>query len=445
MSDYVPLFSFGDMMGLIITIWGNVFLLVMIFSLYVSKKNDDYSKSARNISIPYTEDILRFFIMIFFYNLFYIFIILTDYSESEKGPQYYLTSVFLYYIVAAVLVLFFLFFIKKYIVDQFEDKWIDTLVKVFIGIQLVLLVGLIVNIFTGFIYYYDESLGYQHSWGYYIWQSFNILVFLLICISMFRYFKKIDDFLKYIVVIVVASAIIAVILDMSISYSNFNNTFLIIASILIYMQYENYMAIYAVDLVVEMEDAQRKLMMDQIKPHFLHNSLNSIIYYIDKDPVKAKESLVNFSKYLRTNLDSVNTEDVIPFKEELEHTKVYLSLEKLRFEDKLNIEYDIQDTDFEVPTLSLQPMVENAVKHGIRKSESGSGTVKISTFESETHHIIQVEDDGVGFNTDTLATIDDSHIGVKSVMRRLVIECKGTLEFDSEEGKGTVCTIRIPK
>lgn len=445
MSNYVPLFSFGDMMGLIITIWGNVFLLVMIFSLYVSKKNDDYSKSARNISIPYTEDILRFFIIIFFYNLFYIFIILTDYSESEKGPQYYLTSVFLYYIVAAVLVLFFLFFIKKYIVDQFEDKWIDTLVKVFIGIQLVLLVGLIVNIFTGFIYYYDESLGYQHSWGYYIWQSFNILVFLLICISMFRYFKRIDDFLKYIVVIVVASAIIAVILDMSISYSNFNNTFLIIASILIYMQYENYMAIYAVDLVVEMEDAQRKLMMDQIKPHFLHNSLNSIIYYIDKDPKKAKEALVNFSKYLRTNLDSVNTEDLIPVSEELEHTKVYLSLEKLRFEDKLNIEYDIQDTDFEVPTLSLQPMVENAVKHGIRKSESGSGTVKISTFESETHHIIQVEDDGVGFNTDTLATIDDSHIGVKSVMRRLVIECKGTLEFDSEEGKGTVCTIRIPK
>ncbi len=83
MSDYVPLFSFADMMGLIITIWGNVFLLVMIFLLYVSKKRDDDSLSARNISIPYTEDILRFFVLIFLYNLFYIFIILTDYSESE--------------------------------------------------------------------------------------------------------------------------------------------------------------------------------------------------------------------------------------------------------------------------------------------------------------------------------------------------------------------------
>ena len=445
MSDYVPLFSFADMMGLIITIWGNVFLLVMIFSLYVNKKRDDDSLSARNISIPYTEDILRFFVLIFLYNLFYIFIILTDYSESEKGPQYYLTSVFLYYIVAAMLVILFLYFIKKYIVERFEAKWIGILVNAFIIIQVILLVCLIINIFTGFIYYYDESLGYQHSWGYYIWQGYNISVFLLICVSMFKYFKKIDNFLKYIVVIVVASAIIAVILDVSISYSNFNNTFLIIASLIMYMQYENYKAIYADDLVVEMEAAQRKLTMDQIKPHFLHNSLNSIIYYIDKDPKKAKEALVNFSKYLRTNLDSVNTEDLIPVSEELEHTKVYLALEKLRFEEKLNIEYDIQDENFMVPTLSIQPMVENAVKHGIRKSETGSGTVKISTKETENHHIVQIVDDGTGFDVESLADMDDSHIGVKSVMKRLIIECRGTLEFDSGEGKGTSCIIKIPK
>ena len=262
---------------------------------------------------------------------------------------------------------------------------------------------------------------------------------------MFKYFKKLDNLLKYIVFVVVAVPILGIILDLCIPYINFNNLFIIIASLLIYLQYENYRAIYAINIVKEMEDAQRKLMMDQVKPHFLHNSLNAIIYYIDKDPAKAKESLINFSKYLRTNLDTVNTDILIPFEEELEHTKVYLSLEKLRFDDKLNIEYDIQDTDFEVPTLSLQPMVENAVKHGIRKSDTGSGTVKISTMQTENHHIITVEDDGAGFNTDTLAEMDDSHIGVKSVMRRLVIECKGTMEFESNEGRGTVCTIRIPK
>ena len=445
MSGYTYPFSFNDMIALIINVWGNVFLLVMIFSLYVSKSYDDRNINTRNITIPYTDEILVFYILLFFYNLFFIFINLSDYSGSEHRVQYYLTSTFLYYIVGAMQTLLFLFFTKKYVADKFKDKTLNILIQVFVCIQAVLLVLLIINIFTGVIYYYDDTLGYQHGWGYYVWQGCSIGAFVMIAITLIKHFKKIDDFLKYILVIVVAVPIIGLLLDHAIPYSNFNNTVIIIASLLVYLQYENYRALYAIENVIEMEDAQRKLMMDQIKPHFLHNSLNSIIYYIDKDPVKAKESLVNFSKYLRTNLDSVNTEDVIPFKEELEHTKVYLSLEKLRFEDKLNIEYDIQDIDFEVPTLSLQPMVENAVKHGIRKSESGSGTVKISTFESETHHIIQVEDDGVGFNTDTLATIDDSHIGVKSVMRRLVIECKGTLEFDSEEGKGTVCTIRIPK
>jgi LytS/YehU family sensor histidine kinase len=94
-----------------------------------------------------------------------------------------------------------------------------------------------------------------------------------------------------------------------------------------------------------MEDAQKKLMMDQIKPHFLYNSLNSIIYYIDKNPEVAKDSLVSFSKYLRTNLNMVSLDEMIPFSQEMEHTKVYLSLEKLRFEDKLTVDFYIKDEE----------------------------------------------------------------------------------------------------
>ena len=139
----------------------------------------------------------------------------------------------------------------------------------------------------------------------------------------------------------------------------------------------------------------------------LSSSLNSIIYYIDKDPEIAKDSLVSFSKYLRTNLNMVSLDEMIPFSQEMEHTKVYLSLEKLRFEDKLTVDFDIKDEDYKVPALSIQPMVENAVKHGIRKSASGRGSVKISTREMDDYHVI--------------------------------------LEFESSEGKGTICTIRIPK
>lgn len=437
--------EFNDMVNIIISIWGNVFILVMIFSLYISKNHDKNNKNIKNISIPYTDEILIFYILIFFYNLFYAIISMIEITDIAYAKQAYLTATFLYYIVGAMLMFLFFWFCKKYVADPMNDKILDVSIKVMTTIQVILLVLLVVNIFTGIIFYYDDIEGYKHGWGYFVWQGYIAAALTFLLILLFIRFRRLNSLLKYILGIVVTLPIMAITFDLIFEYANFNNAFIIIAALLIYLQYENYRAMYSIETVLQMEDAQKKLMMDQIKPHFLHNSLNSIIYYIDKDPKKAKEALVNFSKYLRTNLDSVNTEDLIPVSEELEHTKVYLALEKLRFEDKLNIEYDIQDENFMVPTLSIQPMVENAVKHGIRKSETGSGTVKISTKETENHHIITIQDDGAGFNTAMLATIDDSHIGVKSVMRRLILECNGTLEFESSEGRGTICTIRIPK
>lgn len=437
--------EFNDMVNIIISIWGNVFILVMIFSLYISKNHDKNNKNIKNISIPYTDEILIFYILIFFYNLFYAIISMIEITEVAYAKQAYLTATFLYYIVGAMLMFLFFWFCKKYVADPMNDKILDVSIKVMTTIQVILLVLLIVNIFTGIIFYYDDIEGYKHGWGYFVWQGYIAAALTFLLILLFIRFRRLNSFLKYILGIVVTLPIMAITFDLIFEYANFNNAFIIIAALLIYLQYENYRAMYSIETVLQMEDAQKKLMMDQIKPHFLHNSLNSIIYYIDKDPKKAKEALVNFSKYLRTNLDSVNTEDLIPVSEELEHTKVYLALEKLRFEEKLNIEYDIQDENFMVPTLSIQPMVENAVKHGIRKSETGSGTIKISTKETENHHIVQIVDDGTGFDVESLADMDDSHIGVKSVMKRLIIECRGTLEFDSGEGKGTSCIIKIPK
>jgi len=433
------------MVNIIISIWGNVFILVMVFSLYISKNHDKNNKNIRNISIPYTDEILIFYILIFFYNLFYSIISMIEITDIAYAKQAYLTATFLYYIVGAMLMFLFFWFCKKYVADPMNDKILDVSIKVMTTIQVILLVLLIVNIFTGIIFYYDDIEGYKHGWGYFVWQGYIAAALTFLLILLFIRFRRLNSFLKYILGIVVTLPIMAITFDLIFEYANFNNVFIIIAALLIYLQYENYRAMYSIETVLQMEDAQKKLMMDQIQPHFLHNSLTSIIYYIDKDPEVAKESLVNFSKYLRSNLDSVNTKEMISFSEELEHTKMYLSLEKLRFEDKLTIEYDIKESLFMVPALSLQPMVENAVKHGIRKSESGRGTIKISTDSDDKSYIIIVEDNGSGFNTDNLATLDDTHIGVKNVMKRLSIECRGTMEFESEIGKGTVCTIRIPK
>ena len=191
--------------------------------------------------------------------------------------------------------------------------------------------------------------------------------------------------------------------------------------------------------------AYTAMMVSQIQPHFMYNSLTSIIYLCDKDTAKTKNALIDFSKYLRQNVDAISKVGLVSIKEELEHTKVYLSLEKLRFDDDLTVEFDIQDDMFMLPVLTLQPIVENAVKHGINASESGCGTICISTVETEDAHKIIVRDDGAGFDPHTLYTLGSNHVGIANVRTRLEDGCKGSLIINSEPDKGTECIILIPK
>ena len=196
---------------------------------------------------------------------------------------------------------------------------------------------------------------------------------------------------------------------------------------------------------LELERSRRVVALSQIQPHFMYNSLTSIIYLCDKDTQKAKNALIDFSKYLRKNVDSLSQKGLVSIKDELQHTKVYLSLEKLRFDEDLNVEFDIKDDMFTLPVLTLQPMVENAVKHGINGSESGCGTVRVTTEETDMYHRITITDDGAGFDTEALEELDDSHVGIANVRKRLMDECGGELIINSVPDKGTECIILIPK
>lgn len=196
------------------------------------------------------------------------------------------------------------------------------------------------------------------------------------------------------------------------------------------------------DLIAE----QRiQIMMTQIKPHFLYNSLGAIEALCDSDPKAAKEATVKFSRYLRGNMDSISTEGLIDFEKELEHTKLYLELEQLRFEDALEVRYDISCTDFKTPVLTLEPLVENAVRHGVRKNEDGVGFVAVSTREYADRYEITVTDNGPGFDVDAVPDDGESHIGIENVRNRLKAVCGGELRISSVPGQGTTATIIIPK
>lgn len=195
------------------------------------------------------------------------------------------------------------------------------------------------------------------------------------------------------------------------------------------------------------ENAQLRMdiMLSQIQPHFIFNTLGAIGHLCRSDP-EAKAAVNQFSRYLRHNMDSLTQSEPIPFTTELEHTKAYLELEQLRFGDELKVEYDLQCTEFLLPTLTLQPLAENAVRHGIRRSESGSGTVRISTRETADRYEITVTDDGAGFDADGEAPDDgQSHIGLRNVRERLQRLSGGELRIETAPGQGCRATIILPK
>jgi two-component system, LytTR family, sensor kinase len=192
--------------------------------------------------------------------------------------------------------------------------------------------------------------------------------------------------------------------------------------------------------------------LSQIQPHFLYNSLNSIFHLIDLDSERAKQAVSDFSDYLRMNLSTVSDGKLIPFETELKHTQTYLKLEQMRFGDDLQVEYDIQASDFEVPPLCIQPLAENAVKHGICKREDG-GTLTIASKKVEGGWEVVVHDDGVGFdpqapteNTESTGYVKEhAHIGIHNTRERLEAMCQADLSIESTPDVGTTARIFFPE
>lgn len=194
----------------------------------------------------------------------------------------------------------------------------------------------------------------------------------------------------------------------------------------------------------DLAESRVAIAVSQIQPHFLFNALNSICYLCESNPKEAQGALREFSGYLRTNIDSIGVTRPVPFSAELDHVKTYLKLEKMRFEDDLNIEYDIETTAFKVPPLSVQPLVENAVKHGVCK-KPGGGTVRLCTQEHADRFEVVVRDDGAGFDTAAAPNDGREHVGIRNVRQRLWAMCNASLAVESKPGCGTTATISIPK
>ena len=206
--------------------------------------------------------------------------------------------------------------------------------------------------------------------------------------------------------------------------------------IIIYDQIERYMRQQR-----EIANQKANIMVLQMRPHFIYNAMMSIYYLCVQNPEKAQQVTLDFTTYLRKNFTAIVSEETIPFSEELEHTRAYLAIEQVQFEDNLVVEYDISQENFRIPPLTLQPIVENAVKHGM-DPENVPLCIKIRTRETKNGNEIIIEDNGAGFEL----KLDDNepHIALKNIIERLEMMCGGKMTIKPRAGGGTTVKVTIP-
>ena len=299
--------------------------------------------------------------------------------------------------------------------------------------------------FSHLPFYIDENNHYHGGMFYFgktaFIVSFILLAHLIYC-TVKEYRKK--KAWIWIPIVNIILIVVASILDISPLYHDYPVSYLTIFIVCCSLFYYIWLHLeFVKEHERDLKAEQRiKIMISQIQPHFLYNTLTTIQSLCLVDPQMASEVTGKFGAYLRNNLDSLEQDNLIPLSKELEYTKLYADIEMLRFPE-ISVEYSIDAYDFMIPALTIQPLVENAIRHGVREVEQG--LVEVSTSRTESDYIIVISDNGIGFDPNMPLDSDKDHIGIKNVSERIKALCDGTLTIDSQSGKGTVITITIPR
>ena len=377
--------------------------------------------------------------------LVYLGVICDNLSWALEGTEHtaanYILNMCAYIIMPFVLVLFWSYQSRVFLDDFERSKKIKLIINVAAVVDIL---NIIAGTVTGYLFYISEDGMYCEGNGY-----FTIFIYPIITVICCVYenvrrklpLQKKISLLAFGVTPVIALGFVMFVPDYSTIYVAF-----FVDLILVYgtVQVQKEQELAKKNALIaerdkELSQQETQIMISQIQPHFLYNTLTAIYTLCDTDTALAQKTIQNFSTYLRTNMDSIGTKAPIPFEKELNHTNIYLEIEKLRFSDILNVKYDIEVTDFKIPALTLQPIVENAVRYGIRSREDG-GTITISTKRVDDRVYLIVHDDGMGFDVNERKNDGRSHLGIENTRRRLKQMMNADLIIDSQIGKGTTVT-----
>ena len=299
----------------------------------------------------------------------------------------------------------------------------------------------------GLFYYIDESNVYHRSDWYWVGQAFVFLVSSVNAVLLWLCRRGLGRSAVVCLLFFSLAPALSAILQVFVYGLNFNVLASVVGTVVVFLEMQRHSSSIIIERTeelaaarVEASDSRIAVMVSQIQPHFLFNSLDTIYGLVDEDPRLAKEAIASFSRYLRANLDSLKRTSPVPIEREMEHVRTYLELERMSDESRLQYEIDLEAANFKVPALSVQTLVENAVKHGLGAKAEG-GKVIVRTREQAGEYTVAVIDNGVGFDADNVAW----GTGLENTRMRLDALCDGELEVVSEPGEGTTVIMRVPK
>lgn len=415
--------------------WGCVFCLVMTLCLYIGR---NFEKEKRKILI-HIEMTAAVLLGMDAFAWIYRGI------QSSLGFWMVRISNFLVFICSDLMVILYHAYMCSYLKKQenSEFKFPKVRVKLVYAAGTAAILLVIISQFTGLYYYFDEFNFYHRSSMYPVAMLIPLagMVIDMSVLIQFRreYSREVFFSLVFYPILPVISCII-LIFYYGISLVNIA---ICISAVVIFIVAVMEQTHILEENAKEMYNLRIQIMMSQIKPHFIYNTLTTIKYLCRKNPAQAAETVDNFAAYLRGNLDSLTSERMIPFEKELEHVRNYLAIEKQRFGKRIRVIYNIQEQNFMIPALVMQPLIENAVKHGITKKVEG-GTIEISVWKENGDFYITIQDDGLGYHADEDKNDGKSHIGVMNTRNRIRTMCGGDLHISSRPGWGTKAVIRIP-
>jgi len=326
----------------------------------------------------------------------------------------------------------------QYEVMKLKGKRTDKLTKVLLVIFAIQTLLIIFNCFFGFYFTVDFETGIYSRSDYYL---ISIIWEALFFFISFHYILTRKVFIQIKVAFLFFNLLpfIAVVIQIF----NYGVSIVYISSLIaIMIMYSN----IQVNLRMSLEETRSRLLVSQIKPQFISNTLATVEGLCEVDPQLAAKTVKIFSSYLRANMTVLGGDDLIPFEKEIEFVKVYEDIEHLQFSN-FKIEYFLEDKDFKIPSVSIAPMVENAILHGLKNTKEG--LVKIHSYKEGKYHMIKISDNGQGFDIDKrkqeMKEDFKKHIGIENTEKRLMGLCGGVIEINSTPGNGTAVLFKIPE